>query len=106
LQNIIERPVIVSESGHFSIDESWLSRRSSEKRIEEAIRIFQKRAAHEKEMIESVLRETKGRVFGPSGAAVKLGMPGTPWTPKSGRSRSTRIASKFPSPRRASCTQE
>ena len=28
-------------------------------------------------MIESVLRETKGRVFGPSGAAVKLGMPGT-----------------------------
>jgi DNA-binding NtrC family response regulator len=31
----------------------------------------------EKGMVESVLRETKGRVFGPSGAAVKLGMLGT-----------------------------
>jgi hypothetical protein len=28
-------------------------------------------------MIEAALRETKGRVFGPSGAAAKLGMPGT-----------------------------
>ena len=26
-------------------------------------------------MIEAALRESKGRVFGPSGAAAKLGMP-------------------------------
>ena len=37
----------------------------------------EKLAAQEKEMIEAALRETKGRVFGPSGAAAKLGMPGT-----------------------------
>jgi transcriptional regulator with PAS, ATPase and Fis domain len=29
LQNVIERSVIVSETGTFSVDESWLSRRPS-----------------------------------------------------------------------------
>ena len=28
-------------------------------------------------MIEAALRESEGRVFGPSGAAAKLGIPGT-----------------------------
>jgi hypothetical protein len=37
----------------------------------------EKLGAEEKEIIEAALRETKGRVFGPSGAAAKLGMPGT-----------------------------
>jgi len=36
----------------------------------------EKLAAQEKEMIEAALRETKGRVFGPSGAAAKLGIAG------------------------------
>jgi hypothetical protein len=34
----------------------------------------QKLASQEKEMIESALRESEGRVFGPSGAAAKLGI--------------------------------
>jgi DNA-binding NtrC family response regulator len=34
-------------------------------------------AAQEKEMIEIALRESGGRVSGPSGAAQKLGMPGS-----------------------------
>jgi len=33
--------------------------------------------AQEKEMIEAALRECAGRVSGPSGAARKLGMPGS-----------------------------
>jgi DNA-binding NtrC family response regulator len=37
----------------------------------------EKLAAQEKAMIEAALREAKARVFGPSGAAAKLGMPGT-----------------------------
>jgi len=37
----------------------------------------EKLVAQEKEIIEAALRETQGRVFGPSGAAAKLGMPGT-----------------------------
>jgi len=31
--------------------------------------------AQEKEMIEAALKETRGRVFGPTGAAAKLGIP-------------------------------
>jgi DNA-binding NtrC family response regulator len=34
-----------------------------------------KLAAHEKEMIEAVLSECGGQVFGPSGAAARPGMP-------------------------------
>jgi predicted ATPase/transcriptional regulator with GAF, ATPase, and Fis domain len=77
LQNVIQRSVIVCDSDHFSIDESWLSQRPSESGRKQQFEYSKKLVAQEKEMIESVLRETKGRVFGPSGAAVKLGMPGT-----------------------------
>lgn len=35
----------------------------------------EKLATQEKEMIEAALRETRGQVFGPSGAAARLGMP-------------------------------
>jgi DNA-binding NtrC family response regulator len=34
-------------------------------------------AAQEKEIIEAALRESGGRVSGPSGAAAKLGIPGS-----------------------------
>jgi DNA-binding NtrC family response regulator len=36
--------------------------------------LSQKLAAKEKEVIEEALRESQGRVFGPSGAAAKLGI--------------------------------
>jgi transcriptional regulator with GAF, ATPase, and Fis domain len=77
LQNVIERSVIVCESENFSVDGSWLSQRPStpEPRVE--FEFSGKLAAQEKEMIEAALRITRGRVFGPSGAAAKLGMPGT-----------------------------
>lgn len=73
LQNIVERAVIVCESENFSIDESWLSRNPAEPKREPEI--SQKLAAQEKEMIEAALKESGGRVFGPLGAAAKLGMP-------------------------------
>ena len=70
LQNVIERSVIVSETDHFSIDESWLSRApTNSKPLSEDL------VTQEKQRIEAVLAETKGRVSGPSGAAAKLGMP-------------------------------
>jgi PAS domain S-box-containing protein len=77
LQNVIERSVIVCEAETFSVDESWLSRRPSATEPKMQFDFSEKLAAQEKAMIEAALRETKGRVFGPSGAAVKLGMPGT-----------------------------
>ena len=77
LQNVIERSVIVCETETFSVDESWLSRRPSATEPKMQFDFSEKLVAQEKEMIEAALRETKGRVFGPSGAAAKLGMPGT-----------------------------
>jgi len=75
LQNVIERSVIVCETENFSVDETWLPQRplASEAKIQS--RFSQKLASQEKEMIESALRESEGRVFGPSGAAAMLGMP-------------------------------
>jgi formate hydrogenlyase transcriptional activator len=75
LQNVIERSVIVCETENFSVDESWLSRQPLATDPKSELEFSQKLAAQEKEMIEIALRESGGRVFGPLGAAAKLGMP-------------------------------
>jgi len=75
LQNVIERSVIVCESENFSVDESWLSRQPLATEPTSQVDLSQKLSAHEKEMIEAALSECGGRVFGPLGAAAKLGMP-------------------------------
>ena len=75
LQNVIERSVIVCETANFSVDESWLSRQPRATAPRSQFELSQKLEAQEKEMIEAVLRETGGRVDGPSGAAARLGMP-------------------------------
>jgi formate hydrogenlyase transcriptional activator len=77
LQNIIERSVIVCDTENFSVDESWLSRQSPRSEPKSQPMLSRKLAYEEKEMIESALRESGGRVSGPSGAAVKLGIPGS-----------------------------
>ena len=78
LQNIIERSVILSSGEVFSVDESWLSKEtfSPAPRVE-ASPLFKRgdERRTEREIIEAVLAETRGRVSGPSGAAAKLGIP-------------------------------
>jgi PAS domain S-box-containing protein len=74
LQNVIERSVIVCETEIFSVDESWLSQQTSDQKSGGKLYLSQKVAATEKEVIEEALRESRGRVFGPSGAAAKLGI--------------------------------
>jgi PAS domain S-box-containing protein len=74
LQNIVERSVIVCETEIFTVDESWLSQQSHEGRSGGKLYLSQKLATKEKEVIEEALRESEGRVFGPSGAAAKLGI--------------------------------
>jgi PAS domain S-box-containing protein len=74
LQNVVERSVIVSETETFSIDESWLSRRPTASPAKAPLDLVDKLAAQEKEMIEAALKESGGRVYGPLGAAAKLGM--------------------------------
>jgi PAS domain S-box-containing protein len=74
LQNVIERSVIVCETANFSVDESWLSQKLPERKAESQLYLSEKVATQEKEMIEAALRECQGRVFGPLGAAAKLGI--------------------------------
>jgi DNA-binding NtrC family response regulator len=75
LQNVVERSVIVCESGTFSVDESWLSRQPPAKEPNRGPDLFKRLPAEDKAAIEAALRESGGRVYGPSGAAVKLGIP-------------------------------
>jgi formate hydrogenlyase transcriptional activator len=73
LQNVIERAVIVCDGGTFRVDASWFTRTAP---ISKAGRPFvADLAAREKAMIENALRETKGVISGPAGAAAKLGLP-------------------------------
>ena len=74
LQNVIERSVIVCETQNFSVDESWLSRKPLANQPKSQLELSEKLAAQEKEMIEAALRESGGRVSGPTGAAAKLGL--------------------------------
>jgi DNA-binding NtrC family response regulator len=64
----------VCETENFSVDESWLSHQPLERKVEDQLYLSEKVAAQEKEIIEAALRESQGRVFGPSGAATKLGI--------------------------------
>jgi PAS domain S-box-containing protein len=72
LQNVIERSVIVCETDNFCVDESWLSRRplATERKVD--VELSAKLATQEKEMIEAALRESRGRVSGPSGSCERF----------------------------------
>jgi formate hydrogenlyase transcriptional activator len=74
LQNVIERAVVVYENGNLSVKKSWLSREWSHAEPAEHSAL-ETSAISDREMIGAALAETKGRVSGPYGAAVKLGMP-------------------------------
>ncbi len=76
LQNVIERSVILCETEIFSIDENWLPQPppltpESKQQVELPRRLL----VQEKDMIEAALKDTRGRVSGPTGAAAKLGIP-------------------------------
>jgi len=69
-----ERSVIMCETENFSVDKTWLAQQPLA--TEAKIRWTSPKSSplREKEMIEAALRESAGRVFGPSGAATKLGI--------------------------------
>ena len=74
LQNVIERSVILCETETFSIDESWLPMEQEPSEAKNQIELARRILAQEKSMIEAALKDCRGRVFGPKGAAVKLGI--------------------------------
>ena len=71
LQNVIERSLIVCDTDEFTVDESWLSPGPA---LDEPHALSSALAAQEKAIIEDALRASRGRVFGPSGAAARLGI--------------------------------
>jgi PAS domain S-box-containing protein len=78
LQNIIERSVILSSGGEFSVDESWLSKETLPPASRSEASVHFKSGVEprsEREIIEAALAETRGRVAGPLGAAARLGIP-------------------------------
>jgi formate hydrogenlyase transcriptional activator len=75
LQNVIERSVLLCETESFSIDESWLPQQPSPAESNDQVQLPLELVARERNMIEAALKESRGRVFGPTGAAAKLGIP-------------------------------
>jgi len=76
LQNVVERSVILCETEIFSIDEDWLPQPPPmTPEPKQQVDLTRRLIAQEKDMIEAALKDTRGRVSGPSGAAVKLGIP-------------------------------
>jgi PAS domain S-box-containing protein len=78
LQNVIERSVILSSDRILSFDETWFSK-------DPLMRLPREESTYsikdedvtigEREIIEAALASSRGRVAGPSGAAVKLRVP-------------------------------
>jgi transcriptional regulator with GAF, ATPase, and Fis domain len=75
LQNVIQRSVILCESDIFSIDESWLPSPLPGAESKHHIELPRRLEAQQKNMIEEALKASRGRVFGPTGAAANLGVP-------------------------------
>jgi formate hydrogenlyase transcriptional activator len=81
LQNVVERAVILCDGETFSVDETWLPGKGTPP----SARILPRRgmlaevekefADREREIIESALEASRGRVAGETGAAAKLGIP-------------------------------
>jgi formate hydrogenlyase transcriptional activator len=74
LQNVVERAVILSEGETFFVDETWLMH-VTPKLAATTAPLVADLVEHEREILEAALRESEGVVGGPTGAAVKLGIP-------------------------------
>src|SRR3989475_2310801 len=73
LQNVVERAVILCEGDTLSVDETWF--KHDPPRSPAATESFVGSLVdREREMIEAALRESRGRIAGPFGAAAKLGI--------------------------------
>jgi PAS domain S-box-containing protein len=74
LQNIVERSVILCTGDTFWIDEAWLSGQNAP-RPESSRPLTENVRSYEKQIIETALAASKGKVAGSNGAAAKLGIP-------------------------------
>jgi PAS domain S-box-containing protein len=76
LQNVIERSVILTSGDVLSVDEFWLPKRSSPDSSQPQRSLMSEdEGSEERKLIEAALAKSRGRVYGPGGAAAKLGIP-------------------------------
>jgi PAS domain S-box-containing protein len=76
LQNVVERSVIVSPDDVFCVDEAWLSTDAAKMRPEQHVpESTDGDSGRERQIIETALAESGGRVYGTNGAAAKLRIP-------------------------------
>lgn len=76
LQNVIERAVILAEANVLTVDERWfVDRRPARQGGGADLALNDDLIAHEVMRIETALAASQGRVSGPAGAAVILGVP-------------------------------
>jgi transcriptional regulator with GAF, ATPase, and Fis domain len=76
LQNVVERSVILSPDNVFCVDSSWLpSIPCTQRKIRTHEDGSDDDSQHQRDMIESALAQSRGRISGPRGAAEKLGLP-------------------------------
>jgi len=73
LQNIVERSVILCTGSTFRVEKAWLSAR--EPSTSPAPPLTEALQHQEKQIIEAALAAAHGKVAGPRGAAVRLGVP-------------------------------
>jgi transcriptional regulator with GAF, ATPase, and Fis domain len=66
--------VTVSETENFSVDGWWLSRQPPAAEPNSGLGLFRRLPSQEKAIIEAALRDSGGQVYGPAGAASKLGV--------------------------------
>jgi formate hydrogenlyase transcriptional activator len=75
LQNVIERSVILSSDDVFCVDSSWLPSIPTSQRTRQTHDDGSgDDSQHERDIIESALAQSRGRISGPRGAAERLGL--------------------------------
>jgi formate hydrogenlyase transcriptional activator len=74
LQNVIERCVILADSEVLRVEPSMLMQETPSIARAPIATVFE---SDRRAQIEAVLRETRGKVYGPQGAAARLGLPAT-----------------------------
>jgi formate hydrogenlyase transcriptional activator len=73
MQNVVERAVILCDTDILEVDETWLREWPGSRSGTRGLGRVS--PTKEREIIESALKECRGRISGPSGAAAKLGIP-------------------------------
>jgi formate hydrogenlyase transcriptional activator len=75
LQNVMERAVVLCAGDTLTIDEGWLRRDVKTPPVIGMRGLGRLDPNQERTLIEVALSDSRGRVFGPQGAAEKLGIP-------------------------------